>query len=214
MSFALMKIGSISDHINKKTVILFVLQFLLVVTVFGYVAWTDTSRECVRCHADKERMQKLGYPEFYVTQEMVEKESRHPNVKCHQCHLGNGRAREADQAHKGMLSVLLVSDEGVVLKRKDVYPYSLIPKGTDKIRQMLPQLKDNGEFLLLPVVRNVLWHDRNAETFNFDPEIAGKTCGKSGCHPEAMRQFKTTIMATNFRQRTMATWLKPYGPQN
>lgn len=209
-----MKIGTISDYINKKTVTIFVIQFLLIITILGYRAWKDTSVECVRCHSDKEKMFKLGYPQFYITQEMVEKESKHPNVKCHECHLGDGRAKEADKAHKGMLAVLLIDDNGNVLRRKDVYPESLLPSGNDMIRNMLPKIRHNGELLPHPVVRNVLWHDRNPETFNFDPNIAKKTCGKSSCHPEELKQFKTTIMATNFRQRTMRTWLEPYGPHN
>ncbi|GER94250.1 cytochrome C [hot springs metagenome] len=209
-----MKIGTISDYINKKTVIIFVVQFLLVITILSYKAWKDTSVECIRCHSDKEKMTKLGYPQFYMTQEMVEKQSNHPNVKCHECHLGDGRAKEPDKAHKGMLAVLLIDDDGNVLKRKDVYPEPLLPSGNDMIRNMLPKVRYNGELLPHPDVRNVLWHDRNPETFNFDPDIAKKTCGKSGCHFEELKQFKTTIMATNFRQRTMRTWLEPYGPHN
>jgi len=209
-----MKIGTISDHINKKTIILFMVQLLLVVTVLGYRAWNDSSVECLGCHADKEKMNRLGYPQFFVTQEMAEKESRHPNVKCHECHLGNGRARDAEKAHQGMLSVLLISDEGTVLKRKNVYPAALLPKGNDRIRQMLPQVEENGELTQHPDVRDVLWQDRNTDTFNYDPAIVKKTCGKSGCHPQELKQFNTTIMGTNFRQRTMKTWLKPYGPQN
>lgn len=209
-----MKIGTISDYINKKTVIIFVIQFFLVMTVLGYKAWKDTDVECIRCHSDKEKMTKLGYSQFYATREMVEKESKHPNVKCHECHLGDGRAKDPDKAHKGMLAVLLIDDDGNVLKRKKVYPDALLPTGDDKIRLMLPKIEHNGELLPHPDVRNILWHDRDPETFNFDPDIAKKTCGKSGCHPEELKQFKTTIMATNFRQRTMRTWLEPYGPHN
>ncbi len=209
-----MKIGAISDYINKKTVIIFTLQFLLIITILGYKAWKDTDVECVRCHSNKEKLIKLGYPQFHMTREGVEKESKHPYVKCNECHLGDGRAKDADKAHKGMLKALLIDDRGSVLKRKDVYPHALLPSGEDKIRQMLPQIETNGELWPHPEVRSLLWHDRNPETLNFDPAIAQKTCGKSGCHPEELKQFKTTIMGTNFRQRTMTTWLKPYGPHN
>ncbi len=209
-----MKIGTISEHINRKTILLFVIQFILVVTVLGYMEWKDTSVECVRCHGDRDKMKKLGYSELYVTEEMVEKESRHAHVKCHQCHLGDGRAREPDSAHEGMLAVLFIGDNGSVLKRKDVYAGALYPRGKDKIRQMLPQVEEDGNLVPHPDVRNVLWHDRDRESFNFDPKISERTCGRSGCHPEELKQFRTTIMATNFRQRTMRTWLEPYGPQN
>lgn len=209
-----MKIGTLSDYINKKTVIIFVLQFILIIVVLGYRNWKDSSVECVRCHSDKEKMARLGSSQFYMTQQMVEKESRHLNVKCRDCHLGDGRAKEPDKAHSGMLAVILLNDNATVLKRKDVYPQALLPSGDDRIRNMLPKVADNGILWPHPEVRNVLWHDRDRKTFNFDPEIARMTCGKTGCHPEELKQFKTTIMATNFRQRTMKTWIEPYGPHN
>jgi hypothetical protein len=159
-------------------------------------------------------MEKLGYPQFFVTQEMVEKESRHPNVKCRDCHLGNGRATEPDKAHEGMLTAFYINHEGEAVQRKTLSKKPLLPEGSDRIREMLPQVMENGELTPHPEVRNVLWHDRDRKTFNFDPEIAARTCGKSGCHPDELKQFKTTVMASNFRQRTMTTWLKPYGPQN
>ncbi len=209
-----MKIGTISEYINKKTVALFIIQFLFVTTVLGYRAWMDSSEECINCHSDKEKMSKLGYPQFYMTKEMVERETKHPNVMCHECHLGNGRAKDPDRAHKGMLSVLLVDYSGNLLKRKDIYPEQLLPRGDDEINLLIPKISSEGKLIPHPKIRNVLWHDRNPESFNFDPKIAKKTCGKSGCHPEELRQFKTTIMGTNLRQRTMRTWLKPYGPHN
>lgn len=209
-----MKIGTISNYINIKTVIIFTIQFVLILTFLGYRSWNEKGQECLKCHSDMERMTKLGYPRFYVTQEMIEREGKHPNVRCQECHLGNPRAKEPDKAHKGMLAVLLVSEEGGILKRKDVYPKPLIPSGNDKIRNMLPQVEYEGELYPHPDVRNVLWHDRDLATFNYDPAITKKTCGKSNCHPNEAKEFNTTIMATNFRQRTMITWLKPYGPQN
>ncbi len=209
-----MRIGSLSDRLTRRTLILFLLQFLFVVTVLGYNAWQDSSVECVRCHSDQKRLEQLGYPQFYVTQEMVEKESRHPNVKCRDCHLGNGRATEPDKAHEGMLAAFYINHDGEAVQRKTLSKKPLLPEGSDRIREMLPQVMENGQLTPHPEVRNVLWHDRDRKTFNFDPEIAAKTCGKSGCHPDELKQYKTTIMATNFRQRTMTTWLNPYGPQN
>ncbi len=67
-----MKIGSLSDYINRKTVIIFLLQFVLVVTLLGYRAWNDSSAGCIRCHSDSEKMARAGYPQFYVTSKMVE----------------------------------------------------------------------------------------------------------------------------------------------
>lgn len=198
-------LGTISTYITKKTVFLLLLQFVLIISFLGYRSYRDSSAECVACHSDKERMRSLGYPQFYVTQRMVESESNHPNVKCRECHLGNGRAKKAADAHKGMLKALLISESGEILDRKMVSPRPILLEGRDRIRALLPPN---------PEVRNILWHDRNPETLNFDPDIAEKTCGKSNCHPQELKQFRTTIMGTNFRQRTMKTWLKPYGPHN
>lgn len=209
-----MKFGTVGDHLNARTVTIFAIQFLLVMTVLGYRAWTDTSIECVRCHGDRQKMEKYGFPALYMTREMVERESGHPNVQCRDCHLGDGRARSPEKAHKGMLAALIIDNNGAVLKRKDVHPRALVPEGKDRIREMLPQVAENGALAPHPDVRNVLWHDRDPVTLNFDPAIAAKTCGKPDCHPEELKQFRTTVMGANFRQRTMVTWLKPYGPQN
>lgn len=202
---SLFTLGTVSDYINKKTIILLLLQFILIISFLGYRYYNDTDAGCVACHANKDKMQSLGYPQFYMTREMVERESNHPNVKCYGCHGGDGRANETEKAHKGMLKAILIDEAGNVLVRKKVAPGPLLPHGTDRIRELLPE---NTE------VRNILWHDRDLETFNFDPKIAEKTCGKSNCHPQELKQFITTVMATNLRQRTMRTWTEPYGPHN
>ncbi len=209
-----MRLGTISNYINRKTFLIFILQLFFVVLILGYRAWKDSSIECIGCHSNKKKMEELGYPELYVTQEMVEKESRHPYVHCIQCHLGNGRAKDAEKAHKGMLSVIFVGHDGNIVRRKDIYRGALLPTGEDKIRRMLPHVEINGELWPHWMVRNVLWHDRSRETFGYDPGIAKKTCGRPDCHPSEFKQFNTTHMGTNFRQRTMKTWLEPYGPHN
>lgn len=154
-------------------------------------------------------MKTLGYPQFYVTQEMVRKESKHYKVKCQECHLGDGRAKGIKQAHKGMLKPLFLSEAGEVLERLKVAPGPLLPAGDDRIRELLPPPSGTGS-----EVRNILWHDRNPETLNFDPALAEKTCGRADCHPKELRQFRTTIMGSNSRQRTMKSWINPYGPHN
>ncbi|MGD1076102.1 MAG: hypothetical protein ABR903_08525, partial [Thermodesulfovibrionales bacterium] len=202
---SLFSLGTISDRISTKTIFFLGLQCILAVLFFGYRSYEDSSAECIACHGNKEKLQSLGYPQFYVTQAMVEKESNHPRVQCHECHLGDGRAKETEKAHRGMLRALFLGDSGELLERKKVAPQPLLPHGSDRIRELLPPN---------PEVRNVLWQDRNPDTLNFDPAIAQQTCGKPSCHPEELKQFRTTTMAANFRQRTMKTWLSPYGPHN
>lgn len=216
-----MGLGKISDLANPKTVILFLLQFVLVIGFLSYRSYMDSSDTCIKCHGDKKRMEELGYPQFYMTEEDVKKETGHKYARCRDCHLGNGRTMEPDKAHKGLLRPLFVSDAGEVLDRKRLYDKSeielnrLLPQGSDRLFEMLPKKRDEkGNLYIHPQVRNLLWHDRDPETLNFAPEIAEKTCSKSGCHVDELRQFKKTIMARNFRQRTMRTWLEPYGPHN
>ncbi|MBI4684639.1 MAG: hypothetical protein HY755_05530 [Nitrospirae bacterium] len=204
MSF--FSVGAISSYLNKKIVIILFVQFIVLISFLGYLSWQDSNKECVACHSNKKKLKSLGYPQFYVTQEMAGKESNHANVKCHECHLGNGRAKDPDKAHKGILKVLLIGKSGEILDRKKAYPHSLFPEGKDNPKKLLPETDVD--------IRNILWHDRDPETLGFNPKIAEKTCGKSGCHPDEFKQFKKTIMAANFRQRTMRTWLEPYGPHN
>jgi hypothetical protein len=199
---------------SRLFLLAFIGQFFIIVSVLGYRQWLNTSAECVACHADRQRLSELGFPELYVTAGMAEKETKHANTTCRDCHLGNGRAKEKDKAHDGMLKALFISHEGRVLKRSDILKGALMPGGDDRIRELLPKVEEGGQAYPNPSVRNLLWQDRNPETFNFDPEIAKITCGKSGCHPEELKQLKTTVMGINFRQRTMRTWQEPYGPHN
>ncbi len=209
-----MAVGRISEYLTPKLIVILVLQFVVVVTVLGYRSWKDSSVECVRCHSDKKRLEKLGAPWAYVTVKDVEKQSRHTNIQCRDCHLGDGRAKDKDRAHKQMLKMLIVGTDGSLLDREKGYPGPLRQSGDDEMFALMPKVEIDGELYMLPHVRNILWHDRDRKTYGFDPKIAEKTCAKSGCHPEALKQFKQTIMGRNFRQRTMRTWLKPYGPHN
>ncbi len=206
--------GYITSLLSRKIIFLFVLQAIIIISVSGYKAWNRSSAECVNCHADKKKMTELKHPDLYVTQKMVEDQSNHPFVECRECHLGNGRTKDKDKAHKGMLKMLIVGDDARLKDRKDHYPYALKPTGDNRLFELLPKVEMDGELWTIPGVRNILWHDRDPETFNFDPKIAKKTCAKSGCHPDQLDQFVTTIMGRNFRQRTMRTWTRPYGPQN
>jgi hypothetical protein len=208
------QVGRVSRKASLKLVIILLLQFLLIVGLLSHRAWKNTSRECIHCHSDRDRLRSLGAEWAYVTLEEVQKQSHHPYIDCRDCHLGDGRAKDPQRAHKGMLKMLIVSEDGKLLPRKKGYPGPLKETGEDEMFALMPKIKINNEMYILSGVRNILWHDRNPETLSFDPDIAEKTCGKKGCHPEALKQFKSTIMGRNLRQRTMRTWLKPYGPHN
>ncbi|MBL7179645.1 MAG: cytochrome c3 family protein [Desulfobacterales bacterium] len=206
--------GTISSLLNKKIIFILLIQAIIVISLSGYHAWRQSSAECIRCHSDLKKLAELGHPEFYITPEMVAEQSRHSTAECRDCHLGNGRATDKDKAHQGMLKMLIIGDEAELKPRKTFYPSSLQPTGPNRLFELIPKMAIDGGFRYPYEVRTILWHDRNPETYNFDPELAQKTCGRSGCHPEQLQQFKTTIMGRNFRQRTMRTWLDPYGPHN
>lgn len=214
------RLGKISDYAKPLTVSLFLAQFLIVLGFLGYSYYMDSSQGCIDCHGNREKMELLGYPQFYFTLEDVRKQSGHKTVFCRDCHLGNGRTSDKDRAHRGLLRPIFVSENAEPIDRKRVYSEDdsslnkIEPTGNDRLFELLPKIRENSELILHPSVRNILWHDRDPVTFNFDPKIAEKTCGKRGCHTEELRQFRKTIMGTNFRQRTMRTWLEPYGPHN
>ncbi|MBI5050398.1 MAG: hypothetical protein HZC11_05915 [Nitrospirae bacterium] len=210
----LLRVGAISGSMKKRGIFLLALQFILILSALSYVRWQDSSAGCISCHSNQARMQALGYPYFHVTPEQVKKESRHTTAQCRDCHLGNGRIQDINKAHKGMLKMIVVGENGEILPRKQYYLGSLKPEGENQLDLMLPKIKIAGRNLVSADVRNILYHDRNIETLNYDPDISKKTCGQKNCHPAEVGQFSRTIMGMNFRQRTMKTWLVPYGPHN
>ncbi|RMG67851.1 MAG: cytochrome C [Nitrospirae bacterium] len=209
-----MAIGRISSLLNRRVVLILTLQFVLLVVLLGYRHWQDSSAECIRCHSNKKLLKELNAEWAYVTLKEVQKESKHPNILCRDCHLGNGRAKDKDTAHRGMLKMLIVGMNGELLPRKQGYPGPLRETGDDRMFALMPKELYEGDLYMLEEVRNILWHDHDPKTLGFDPKIAERTCGRPDCHPDELKQFRTTIMGRNYRQRTMRTWLKPYGPHN
>lgn len=182
---------------------------LVLVVAFFYTGYRSSDR-CVSCHSSKERMSALGYPQFVMTRGQVRKEARHPNTECRDCHLGNGLSNDPAIAHKGMLKLIVLDNDLNIIPRKGQVK-RLLPSGSDPLREMLPHLRDGS---LNYDVGTLLWHDRNRLTLGYDPAIAERTCGKSGCHPDQVKQFGTSIMGSNFRQRSMTTWNDIHGPNN
>ncbi|MBF0537019.1 MAG: hypothetical protein HQL03_02065 [Nitrospirae bacterium] len=210
-------LGGLSELATRRTIVIALIAIVLAMTLPAYHRWQDSSAQCVRCHSDKQLMKRLGFEGLYVTPQEVQRQSKHPDIQCRDCHLGNGRATDKDEAHKGMLKALIINEHAEVMDRKRLFKSPLLPTGNNKIYELLPKVVTGNNELSVPdEVRNVLWHDRDRETFNFDPDIAQKTCGKSNCHPQELRQFKKTDMGTNYRQRFMKTWTQPpgYGPHN
>ena len=146
-----------------------------------------------------------------MTREQVQKEARHPNTECRDCHLGNGLSDDPAKAHKGMLKLIVLDNDLNIIPRKD------------HVNRLAPFRARTGFAKCCPgslTARSItmsepcMWHDRNTTTLGYDPAIAEKTCGKSGCHPDQVKQFGTSIMGSNFRQRSMRTWNDIHGPNN
>ncbi len=206
-----MAIGKLWKFFGSRTgMAILVVQLVLVLLFIYFYSNYHSSDRCVSCHADKARMTKLGYPEFVMTREQVQKESRHPNTECRDCHLGNGLSDDPARAHAGMLKLIVLDNDLNIIPRKG-HVKQLLPSGDDRQRNMLPHFAD-GE--LDYDVGTLLYHDRNLKTLGYDPAIASRTCGKSACHPDEVKQFDTSIMAANFRQRSMRVWNDIHGPNN
>ena len=206
-----MAIGKLWKSFGTRTgMAIVVVQLVLVLVFIVLYNRYQSSDRCVSCHADAALMAKLGHPQFVMTREQVQKESRHPNTECRDCHLGNGLSSDPDRAHKGMLKLIVLDNDLNIIPRKGLVR-QLLPAGDDRLRAMLPR-DANGETVY--EVGTLLWHDRNTETLGYDPAITAKTCGKSACHPDQVKQFDTSIMASNFRQRSMRVWNDRHGPNN
>lgn len=206
-----MSIGKLWNFFGTRFgMLILAAQFVLVIAFISFYSGYQSSDKCVACHSDKASMEKLGHPELVLTREQVEKESRHSNTECRDCHLGNGLSDDPASAHKGMLKLLVLDNDLNVVPRKGLVK-ELKPFPGDRLWGMLPRDAAGDP---LYEVGTLMWHDRNPVTLGYDPAIAAKTCGKSACHPDQVKQFATSVMGSNFRQRSMRHWTDIHGPNN
>ena len=168
-----MAIGKLWNWFGTKlgTAILFA-QLVLVIAFIALYSGYHSSDRCVQCHADKDRMTVLGYPQFVMTREQVQKEAHHPNTECRDCHLGNGLSSDPASAHQGMLKLIVLDNDLNIISRKG-HLDRLLPAGNDRLREMLPHSADGS---LDYDVGTLLYHDGNTVTLGYDPAIAEKTC--------------------------------------
>ena len=142
---------------------------------------TAQADSCVDCHSNREKMEQLGYPQFYFPLEEVQKQTGMP-ATCVDCHLGNSSTADMEEAHRGVLSVLVIGKKGLLpmKNRSEVLP-SLQPKGKSPASLIKPSGKDAKK------VAWILWHDRNNTTGAPDKAKVEKTCGK--CHPRQVEDY-------------------------
>lgn len=180
----------------------------------------SSADSCIQCHGDSSAMAGLGYPQFFMNNEMVREQSRMP-ASCSDCHLGNPEEPSKNRAHQGLLSVRLADPKFRVMTRQDMKPDDqaswgrLTPAGVNRATQLLPKkvvdgkVRDNNDYNL------VLWQDKNPGTFAFNPVLAEKTCGK--CHEGIVRKFLKSPMGGargTHTQSQYRAWTGPAGPQS
>ena len=175
---------------------------------------------CSGCHADAQKMEAAGFPQFAFSSSEVNIQTHMP-ASCADCHLGDPTAVTAEQAHRNMLTLMVVRQKTWVVstraqEREDLKDWpSLEPRGNDRPTRLFPKrliegsLKNNTDF------RTILYHDKNPATLAFNPVIAGKTCGK--CHADIVKSFLKSSMGGGAGAHTQSqyrTWTGKNGPQS
>ena len=94
---------------------LFLSSFFAVLTLFLFSSQSDAST-CVNCHGNKAEMEKLGAPQFSMTQEEVAAQTGMP-ATCVDCHLGNDKEADKAKAHEGVLGLMVAYKKKVAVKR-------------------------------------------------------------------------------------------------
>jgi hypothetical protein len=198
----------------KKEVALIIIMLLLPALV------SANEDSCSGCHADAQKMEAAGFPQFAFSSSEVKSQTHMP-ASCTDCHLGDPTAATAEQAHRNMLTLMVVRQKTWVVstraqEREDLKDWpSLEPRGNDRSTRLSPKrsydgnLKNNSDF------RTFLYHDKNPVTLAFNPVIAQKTCGK--CHAEIVQTFLKSSMGGGTGahvQNQYRTWTGATGPQS
>src|SRR3990172_9440097 len=113
---------------SRKGMAILIGQLAIVLVFISLYSGYQSSDRWISCHADKDRMTKLGASQFVMSREQVQKESRHPNTECRDCHLGNGLSDDPEKAHKGMLKLIVLDNDLNIMQRKG-HVKQLLPSG-------------------------------------------------------------------------------------
>ena len=145
-----------------------------------------------------------------MTREQVQKEARHPNTECRDCHLGNGLSDDPAKAHHGMLKLIVLDNDLNIIPRKG-HVERLLPAGNDQMREMLPRLA--GGFLD-DEVGTLMWHDRNTPTLGYDPAHCGKDLRQVGLPSRPGEAVRHEHHGRKFPPAVDADWDDIHGPNN
>jgi cytochrome c553 len=179
----------------------------------------NESSSCTQCHGNTEKMKALGYPEFALTGEDVERQSG-MTASCEMCHLGTPGDDTVSGAHKSILGLSVVMKKGSVavsrreLKGEDRESVRILkPKGSFAGNALFPRITGkDGKVALNPRVNVIQWHDKDLNTVAFNPGIAEKTCGT--CHAREVKTYSETEMGSSMTMSQYVTWSSPTGPQS
>ena len=162
---------------------------------------------CLECHGNAAKMKEMGFSQFAVTQQEVEKQTKMP-ASCTDCHLGNPKDAAKDGAHKGLLRLYYVKLKGFQAVTRDKLekfkPESLEPRGKNPVVELLPMVEKDGKPVKDPAALTILFHDKNPETLSHNYPVQEKTCGV--CHQKQVEEFKKTAMGHNAKQSQYKTW--------
>ncbi|HTG01557.1 MAG TPA: cytochrome c3 family protein [Nitrospirota bacterium] len=176
---------------------------------------------CSGCHSDPAAMHAAGFPQFVISSPDLLAQIHMPAV-CTDCHAGNGSAKSKEEAHTGLLTLRAIraktweaTDRRSMLV-DDLMEWSFLePRGNDRSTQLAPKKRYTDGVKGNPDFRTFIYHDKNAITLAFNPEIAGKTCGK--CHGEIVKSFLKSAMGGGTGahvQSQYRTWTGSTGPQS
>jgi hypothetical protein len=183
---------------------------LICCLIAGAAITAKASDSCNDCHGNRQKMEALGYGSFAVTSQETEAQTRMP-ATCSECHLGNQNKKDKDNAHKGMVRLLVVSKKGfAVITSARRYPFAY---GTNPMNRLYTLVEKNGKQVKDASVAGISWHDKNPVTLTQDFEVMRKTCGT--CHRKEFDEFSKSTMATNGKQSQYKGWVeKDRGPHN
>jgi hypothetical protein len=155
-------------------------------------------------------MATAGFPHLAVTPAEVRQQSG-MDAPCTGCHRGDDAATEATAAHKGVGRLLVVRKKGLLADSPErALPLAFLPGPL--MRMALQKLSD-GKAVNDTSVQTILFHDRQRQTLSQDWETMEATCGR--CHPQQLREFRTSIMGQSAKQRLYTGWNnRKHAPHN